>query len=713
MLFKVQNSRNPKNQLQVYLKSNPSEWFTFFLINLFLFNSSVVFAAGGMPDFFVDLTALFVASAVIAYVCFRFGLTPIIGFLIAGVIIGPNALGLVQDRELIDAAAEVGVILLLFTIGIEFSLEKLSKISRLIFIGGGLQTCLTILVTTIVLMLFGIAWQAAIFSGFLIALSSTAIIMKLLADNNETNSESGQASLGVLIFQDLAVVAMVLLVPLLGGEGSGFLALVWALAKAAFIIVAVLLIARRVMPKVLEQVARTCSPEIFLLSVIGICFGTAYVTGLMGVSLSLGAFLAGLIVSESRFGQQAFSEILPLQIIFSAAFFISVGLLLDLQFLLSNLPIVILGILIIIILKALITMLSVKVLGYSLGVSASAALILAQVGEFSFVLERAGREVGLTPLGLGENGAQTFIACTVLLMGFTPLFANLGKRFELRLAKQNIPQEFQEETLSEDLEEAFANLNNHVIIAGYGENGQALATALEAARIPFAIATLSPIMASEAELKKRLVVRGDYTKGHILNLLGVTRARMLVIPDDQPAMAHRAISVVRASQANLVIIATTPYRASVEELLEAGANEVVSADHAQMKLLTWNVLTKADVPAKTVRLALKNISSQVESQETSKLVSLSEKQLQSQNCSHTGESTIVKAPNDLVCAKCVELGDKWVHLRICMTCGEIGCCDSSKNKHASQHFEQTKHPIMKSLEPGEQWAWCFEDKVTF
>jgi monovalent cation:H+ antiporter-2, CPA2 family len=280
-----------------------------------------------------EVVALIVAGAVIAYICFRFRLVPIVGFLLAGVLIGPNALGLVKDQALVDATAEIGVILLLFTIGIEFSLEKLAKIQKLIFGGGTLQVGLSILATTILLAFFGVDWRIGIFTGFLVALSSTAIVLKLLGETGETNSEPGQIGLGLLIFQDLAIVLMVMLVPTLGGSGGSSLEIVWALAKAGIIIALVLLVARRMMPKILEMVAKTCSPELFLLTVIAICFGTAYLTSLAGVSLSLGAFLAGLMVSESRFSQHALSETLPLQILFSATFFVSVGMLLDVRFL--------------------------------------------------------------------------------------------------------------------------------------------------------------------------------------------------------------------------------------------------------------------------------------------------------------------------------------------------------------------------------------------
>jgi monovalent cation:H+ antiporter-2, CPA2 family len=683
----------------------------FFLILLL---SSFALAAGETPAFFTELAILMISSSLIAFVGFRFGLIPILGFLLAGVLIGPNALGLVQSPELIDAAAEVGVILLLFTIGIEFSLETLRRISRLIFIGGGLQVGLTILLTTLVLLIFGVDWRTGVYTGFLIALSSTAIVMKLLADRNATSGEPGQTALGILIFQDLAVVVMVLLVPLLGSqtggaEGSNSLVqLLWALTKAGGIIVLVLVLARRVMPKILEAVARTCSPEIFLLAIVGICFGTAYLTSLAGVSLSLGAFLAGLLVSESRFGQQAFSEILPLQILFSAAFFVSVGLLLDLGFLVTHLPMVIAALLAIIVLKALITGFGIKVLGYPMSTAITTGLLLTQIGEFSFVLERTGRELGLSPAGFGEDGAQTFIAATVLLMGATPFLASLGERLGSRFAKKQIPQAVQEDDVPKELAEVFASLENHVIIAGYGMGGQKLAAALGEAQVPFAIATLSPTGASQAESAGHKVVRGDYTKQHILNLIGIQRAKAMVIPDDQAAMAHRVSSVARALNPNIPIIATTPYHASSHELKQAGASFVVAADKAANDLLVTKILHHYGIADSRIESYLERLS---EVTTGGNIIQLTEKQLHANKCTHTNQVNAVM-PSAQGCEECLKIGDTWVHLRICMTCGHVGCCDTSKNKHATKHFEETGHPIMRSVEKGEGWAWCYVDKVT-
>lgn len=280
----------------------------------------MLLAAGESPSYLGPVVALLVAAGVIGYLSVRARIVPIVGFLLAGVLIGPHQLGLVSDTETVTAAADIGVMLLLFTIGVEFSLARLASIKRLVLVGGGIQVLATITLTAALVAAFGADWRTAVFTGFLVALSSTAIVLKVLSASGRTTQPVGQSSIGALVFQDLAVVLMVLIVPLLGtgsGGGGGPWELLRALGTAAVVLVVVLVVARTVMPPVLERVARTCSPEVFLLTVVAIGLGTAYITSLAGVSVALGAFLAGLVVSESRHSAHALGEILPLQIVFS------------------------------------------------------------------------------------------------------------------------------------------------------------------------------------------------------------------------------------------------------------------------------------------------------------------------------------------------------------------------------------------------------------
>ncbi|MEM1094032.1 MAG: cation:proton antiporter [Bacteroidota bacterium] len=534
--------------------------------------------AASIPPFLTEVAILILAAGIIAYIGYRIGLVPIVGFLLAGVVIGPNALGLIATPELVDATAEVGVILLLFTIGIEFSLEKLAKIKRLIFVGGGLQVVLTTAITAGIMMLFGVALPVGIFTGFLVALSSTAIVLKLLGDRGETGTEPGQAALGLLIFQDLAIIVMVMLIPILAGEGGSSLEIVMALGKAGLVIVAVLLIARRLMPIVLERVARTCSQELFLLALIGICLGTAYLMSLADVSVALGAFLAGLVVSESRFSEHAFGEIMPLQILFSATFFVSVGMLLDLSFLVNNILLVLGVVVAVLVLKTITTAISVKVLGYGLSTTTASALILAQVGEFSFVLERSGREYDLFPAGSADVGAQAFIAATVVLMILTPPLSKLGMRLAERFKSADAGDTSKESDIvgGDGVPEVdiphdarIEALRNHVILAGFGRTARDLAHLLKQADLPHVIITLSPGRANQAEAQGHLVIRGDVTRQPALQHAQAASAKLLIIPDDDPELGHRVATVARTLNPTMRIAARTRHAADAEALEHA------------------------------------------------------------------------------------------------------------------------------------------------
>ncbi|MEJ7615428.1 MAG: cation:proton antiporter, partial [Pyrinomonadaceae bacterium] len=702
-----------------------------------------------------------------------------------------------------------------------------AKIKNLIFIGGGLQVGLATLATMAALALFGVDWRAGLFTGFLVSLSSTAIVLKLLGERGETNATHGQVGLGLLIFQDLAIIVMVLLVPMLGGSGGSGWDIAFALGKAVAIIAVVLLFARRLMPKVLEMVALTCSPELFLLAVIAICFGTAYLTSLAGVSLSLGAFLAGLLVSESRFSEHALGETMPLQILFSATFFVSVGMLLNVGFLISNPLLVVAAIAVVLVVKLVTTGMSVLALGYKFPTAVAAGLMLAQVGEFSFVLEREGRLAGLTPANLGEAGSQAFISATVVLMVITPFLMQLGGRISSSLGRRRTESDAARMEERGALPGDVPYMEDHVVVAGYGEAARRLVRVLSGSRIPYIITTLSPTGANEAEGEGLPVLRGDASKQHTLVLAGIERAKMMVIADDDPATAGRITAVARTMNPTMRIVVRTRYIVETRPLEEAGADHVILEELESIVQLFAEVLRDYRVPAEEIEaheeavrggsyaallgnpsqaskpvvicnpgqdcldsrtvmvrahapiaqqtlgeLALESNyglsllrlrrkgqvitdapsdfqiqpgdeltlsgstlafaqsaplfrqeSASDESSpagiepsgvvrrasiDTERRVELGVDAAQT-NCGHLGQirSVLPSAPG---CEECLRTGDAWVHLRICMTCGHVGCCDSSKNRHASKHYPQTNHPIIKSIEPGENWAWCFADE---
>ena len=657
----------------------------------------MLLAAGeGPPAFLTQIAALVVAGAAIGYLCARLRIVPIVGFLLAGVLIGPNALGVVHEREVIDAAAELGVILLLFTIGIEFSIGRLMAIRRLVLLGGSLQVVSAVGVTTGLLVLAGVELRAAVFTGLLVSLSSTAIVLKLLGDRGATGSPTGQTSLGLLIFQDLAVVAMVLLLPVLGGgdEGGGAGGLARALLTAAAVIAVTLVVARRVMPPVLEAVARACSPEVFLLSVIALCLGTAYATALAGVSVSLGAFLAGLVVSESRHSAHALGEVLPLQILFSATFFLSIGTLLDVRFLLEEPLLVLAAVALVLVVKSVTTSGAVLATGLGAATAASAALLLAQVGEFAFVLERLGREEGLTPAGLGEDGSQAFIAATVLLLVATPGLAAGGRAIAVRLGRR---APVAVATAEQDELEPAAG---HVVLSGWGSAARHLAAELTGSGVEVVVMTLNPDGAAEAEDAGLRVVRGDSTKAPVLEAAGAASARAVVVGDDEPEQAARIAAVLATAAPRAQVVVLAPHVHAVEELHAAGVADVVVADRTAHERLAETVLRRLRPPAQSSTTVV----------DTARVVAFRA----------SGDTACVHAS---VSRPVVPIGDG-LRASACATApagSTSGCARPAATSAAAtapraatrqRHAGAEDHPVMCSVEPGEDWGWCYLDRTT-
>lgn len=549
--------------------------------------------------FLTELVALFVVSVLIAYLCYRIKLVPIVGFLIAGVVIGPSALGLVQDQELVDILAEIGIILLLFTVGIEFSLKKLTRISKAIFVGGGLQLGITIALVTGILMLMDISWQASVYTGCLVGLSSTAIILGLLTERDATDTPSGQLSLAVLIFQDFAIIAMVLMIPLLSGQAESGSGIFIVLGKAVLLIAAVLLLAKSIVPWILEKVANTKRQELFLLTVVAICFGTAAITNMAGISLALGAFLAGLVVSESHFSEQALSEILPLKTIFYAVFFVSVGMLLDIHFLLER-PLLILSVgVAVVILKFLIATGSLLSLGYPVRIVAASGLALSQIGEFSFVLERAGRLAGLSPAGLGDPGSQTFIAVSVLLMIITPFLLDGGHKMGSFLSRTPL-KKLGRDTQADADTASTEKLEDHVIIVGYGPAGRHLEQVLHDSGIPYVVIEINPSSVKEMRQKDIPVIYGDATRQHILELARIMRAKLCVIATNDPYASPQIIKQAHYLNPLLQVIVRTRYLDEVEYLEQCGADIVVPEEMETTVRLFYHVLGAYMIPSEEV-----------------------------------------------------------------------------------------------------------------
>jgi monovalent cation:H+ antiporter-2, CPA2 family len=535
--------------------------------------------------FLQDLLVVFALGGLVVYAVRRIKLPAIAGLLITGAVIGPHGLSLVEDAGRVELLAEIGVVLLLFTIGLESSLARLLEMWRTLLFGGGGQIAICIGLVALCTWRQGQGLGQPLFFGFLAALSSTASVLRLLGERAQLGTPMGRIVLGVLLFQDLCIVPLMLLTPILAGQSSGASSVLWTLLRSLGLVVAVVVGARRVLPALLAAVVRTRSRELFLTFLLVLCLGTAYLTSLAGLSLALGAFLAGLAVSESEYSHQAMAEAIPFRDAFGSLFFVSIGMLVDVQFLAEH-PLWVLGMLVALwLIKTLSGLLPVLLLGYPVHLGLQVGLALAQVGEFAFVLSRSGRDLGL--IDAAQN--QVFLAVSVLSMLTTPLLLELGARLGRRLPDERLQRNAPGEAPGHEL-------NDHVLIAGYGVNGQNLAKALGSAQISYAILEMNPETVRAARQRGEPIYYGDCTRAAVLESLGIARARMFVIAISDAASTRQSTSLARSLSEHVDILVRTRFVAEVEELRRLGANEVIPEEFETSIEIFARVLQHFDVP---------------------------------------------------------------------------------------------------------------------
>jgi CPA2 family monovalent cation:H+ antiporter-2 len=517
---------------------------------------------------------ILLVSVPVAYLCLRLKLPLLVGLMLTGIAIGPYGLGLVHELQAIEILAEIGVMLLLFTIGLEFSLRRLRELKTLVLVGGGLQVALTVGITAAVALMFGRGAGQAIFFGFLVALSSTAIVLKSYVERNEVDAPHGRAAIGILLFQDVSIVLMLLLVPILGGEdvvsttqiiinlGSSLLALILIVLGAWFLL-----------PKFLKQITVLRSPEAFLLTVVLLCLGMSWVTSHFGLSLALGAFIAGMVLADSDYSHQATAEILPFRDVFNSLFFVSIGMLMSFSALVENLAGVSALVVALIAGKAVIVWGIVRLLGFPQRIAVMSGLGLAQIGEFSFVLARAGQGANLLP----ENDYQVFLAASIISMIATPFLIAAAPKIGFYLQKVLKDGSVEDiENSEEDIHlTSSGGLQQHVIIVGYGLNGRNLARVLRAVGVPYVILELNADVVRRAKAKGEKINFGDATRREVLVHAGIERAWSLVLAMSDPAAARRTVDVAHRLKPDLHIIVRTRYVSEITELFELGANEVI------------------------------------------------------------------------------------------------------------------------------------------
>lgn len=557
------------------------------------------------PHLLQDLLLIFGLGVLVVVAFHRARLPPIVGFLVTGLLCGPFGFGLVDGVEHVEALAEVGVILLLFTVGIEFSVEELSRVRTFLLTGGALQVSLTLGATTAAAMAFGVRLPVAVFLGMLVALSSTAIVIRMLADHNELDAPHGRAAIGILIFQDLVVVPMVLVTPFLGGAGGDMSDLLLVIGKAAVFIGLAVVAARWVVPWLLAIVVDTRKREVFLLTIVLICIGMAVASAQVGLSMALGAFIAGLILSESEYAHQALGEVLPLREVFNSLFFVSIGMLFNFRIVLEHPALIIGALFAVVAAKTFITSGIVMVLGHPLRIALMTGVLTSQIGEFSFVLSKVGSQAGL----LDAQLAQGFIAVAVGSMMLTPLLARLAPRASARMERWLPGSYVRGRAVTVTVRGELPPLDDHVIIVGYGVNGRNLARMLGRVGIPFIVLEMNPDAVRAERKRGRPIMYGDATRPDILRLAGIDRARVLVLAISDAGATRSAVDVARRLNRTLHIVVRSRYVQEMAALLAVGTDEVVPEEFETSIEISSRVLRRYLVPRDVIERLIREVRS--------------------------------------------------------------------------------------------------------
>ncbi len=551
----------------------------------------------------VDLILGF--AILILTIFYRFEFPPVLGFLVTGVLIGPYGLGIISGgHELVDLNSELGMIFLLFTIGVDLSLGELWKMKKDVMMGGTLHLLFTTILVFIVCSILGFSPATSVFIGcMLLSHSSTAVVLKVLQDRNEVFTPHGRTSLAILIFQDLTIVPMVLMTPMLAGNSVSFDgALSSMFLKGSLIILVFVLSAKIVVPWIFYQVGRTGSKQLFLVSVIFICLSAAVFTSSIGLSLALGAFLAGTVISGSSYNHQAMGNILPIKDMFMSFFFVSVGTLLDINYLLDNLPVLLIATICILILKSIAGVITTSIVGHPLRTTILTAIALSQIGELAFVLSSLGLEYSL----LTEETYQAVLAVSILTMAVTPFLINASYKpadfivkkasntvFGMKLVR-GLSGTFEEEKHVE------AEIKDHLIVIGFGFTGKTVSRAAKNAGIPYVIVESDPDVVKQEKEKGEKIQYGDATLGVVLENVGLKHARVIVIGISDAAATRKTVEKAKELNPNICVIARVRDLQEMKSLNSLGADEIIPEEYETSVEIFVRMLEKYLVPQEDI-----------------------------------------------------------------------------------------------------------------
>jgi len=533
---------------------------------------------------FLELSVVFTVAVLLGGALSTVRFPPVLAYLITGAILGPRGMGLVDWDQGVHLLAEGGVALLLFTVGLEFPLQRLRQTWRPMLAAGGVQLALTTMLGAGVALAWGWGPAAAVTVGFILALSSTAVVLELLEERSESSTLLGQLLVGMLVMQDLAVVPMMLLVGAMAGPGASVVGVSLTLGKAVGMVVLVLALGRWLIPRLLHQAARTGRRELFLLAVLAIAGVVAVTTASAGLSLALGAFLAGIALSESDFVHQILGDLSPLRAAVSCLFFVSMGMLFDPALALEAPGLTLTLVAVVLAIKLVTGTAGLLAAGLPLGNAAHGGLSLSQVGEFSFVLATVAAGAGL----ITGHDLGMFTVASVITMVLTPLLVHLvprsrstwsaWRRVERRACLDGCPDEHED------------TLEDHVLVAGFGHGGQTLVDALEARGVPSAIIETNPDTVVRERGKGRRVIFGDATDPEILTRAGLHQAQaMVVVISDQEA-AHRTVRTATAQRPELPVVLRTRWAQDEHASGHGDPVQVVSEEREGAREVTARTL---------------------------------------------------------------------------------------------------------------------------
>lgn len=555
-------------------------------------------------DILKGIVIIFALSIFVNLIFMKIRIPTVVGYLLTGVIAGPHMLSLAGGRNEIEVLAEIGVVLLLFTIGMEFSLQHLLKIRRIVFFGGFIQVFITAGIFFLISYFYQMTWQSRLFIGFLVALSSSALVMKLLQERSEITSNYGRTVLGILIFQDLLLVPLLLFTNLLADNSAVNIPreIIFLIIKVVLIISLVYAGNRWVLPRLLHLVAMTKNQEIFIMSIFMICFAIALLTSKLGMSLAFGAFLAGLMISESEYSHNVFGNFLPIKDIFASFFFVSIGMLLDLSFVNDHLPLVILSVFLVLTFKTVIAGGTGFILGHTLQGTLLIGLSLSQVGEFSFILAKMGHNSAI----LSDFYYQLFLAVAVITMATTPFLIRVSKPLFNAMCRMPLPKVmFSGLFPLKEIEIPY--FKNHLVIIGKDASAIKLSVMAKNNNLKHISIVFDPAMARDKMKNGDMVVYGDAANEPVLRKAHVDTADIIIISVGSIVPSMSIIEKVRNLNSDAYIMVRSPLMKNIGQLYHSGADQVLPEKLEIAIDMLNKVLIRRNTPNKEINRIIKGI----------------------------------------------------------------------------------------------------------